>query len=167
MKRSVIIILFLHIILTGISQKVRLKNIKQQEFVGTWQWTRGKDTFTIKLIEDTFYLKYPDTLLHWILGWHKFVQDGKLLESSYEFTDSIKNKKTTIIGAVNKGVLICTFRDLSRDRSFRIEMKMLNRRHSKILWTSQFLEDIRINEPPSKIRGGQTVPSGIILKKIQ
>ena len=162
-------IFFLITGLTAIGQEIPCKKPCQnfEKFLGTWQWTSSRDTFTFKLIKDTFYFKPRDTVFILLTGWHKFISNGIILESRMEFSDSVKNKFTTLVGfGTENNILSLGFIDITRDRSFDVKMELINEKGNKATWTSFFTERIRINEPPPKIREGQTVPSNIVLLKI-
>jgi hypothetical protein len=135
--------------------------------LGIWQWTSSQDTFTIKLIKDSIFLKQRETRLVIVTGWHRFIKDGKVLESSMEYSDTIKNKYTTIVGSkIERNILSFIFNDITRDRSFEVKFELIGVNDSRAVWSSYYLERIRVNEPPPKFKDGQTIPSDIILKKL-
>ncbi len=56
------------------------------KFTGTWQWTTGSDTLTLILAKqiDTF----PNNQVKEVLvGWHRYVKNGQLIESSFPYTN--------------------------------------------------------------------------------
>jgi hypothetical protein len=164
---------YLFFLITGLTisgQEIPCQNPSPgfEKFLGTWQWVSANDTFTFRLIKDTGYFKPRDTVFILLTGWHRFIANDTVLESSLEFSDSVKNKFTTLVGSrIEKNILSLVFKDITRDRSFNVEMELLNEKGDRAIWTSYFIERIRVNEPPPKIREGQTVPSNIVLFKIK
>lgn len=138
---------------------------------GVWQWTNGKDTFTIQLfrIDTSWKSKVNDTEFGPnIYGWHRYVENGVLIESS--FPESLYQKpfsKGIFGGIMNTKDIYLWFRDITRDRDFRVEAEFLDSAGTLMRWTTHRPQE-RVWYPPPKpkIWDGQTIPSSVILHKM-
>ncbi len=67
------------------------------KFVGTWRWASGNDTLTIILEKqiDTF----PNSQVQEVLvGWHRFVKNGQVIESSFPNTSHQIGQENIALG---------------------------------------------------------------------
>jgi hypothetical protein len=138
---------------------------------GTWQWTNRKDTFTIQLFNiDTFWQSHVTTDMFGtqIYGWHRFVENGVLIENSFPSSEPQVPFSKGIFGIVmnNKDYLLW-FRDITRGRDFRVEVEFLDSTGTVLKWITDRPQEVWYNRNNmSKIMEGQTIPSPIILHKI-
>lgn len=140
--------------------------------IGKWQWTNNKDTFTIQLFSiDTVWKSYvnDDKFGPQIYGWHRYVENGVVIESS--FPDSLPHRPFSkgISGMImNKDSAQLWFYDITRDRYFRIKSEILDSEGTTMLWITHRPQEkwFFANEKKPKILEGQTIPSPITLHKI-
>ncbi len=138
---------------------------------GTWQWTNCRDTFTIQLFRiDTAWKSNfnNDVFGPKIYGWHRYVENGILVETS--FPDSLPQAPFSkgIFGGIrnNKECLIM-FHDITRGRDFWIDINFLDSSGTRMKWVTYRPQERVLYPPPKpKIWSGQTIPSPIILHKI-
>jgi hypothetical protein len=138
---------------------------------GTWQWANCKDTFTIQLFcIDTLFQSNVTTDMFGpqIYGWHRFVENGVLIENSFPSSLPQVPFSKGIFGMVmnNKDFLLW-FRDITRERDFRVAVEFLDSTATLMKWTTHRPQErVWYPLPKPKIWEGQTIPSPIIMHKI-
>ncbi len=138
---------------------------------GTWQWTNCKDTFTIQLFNiDTLWQSHVTTDMFGpkIFGWHRYVENGILLESSFLNSSTKPSFPHGIFGMVmNDKNFLLWFHDFTRERDFRVEAEILDSTATLMKWTTHRPQErVMYPLPKPKIWEGQTIPSPIIMHKI-
>jgi hypothetical protein len=138
---------------------------------GTWQWTNCKDTFTIQLFSiDTLWQSRVTTDMFGpkIYGWHRFVENGIVVESSFPESSTQVPFSKGIFGMVmNDKNFLLWFHDITRERDFRVEAELLDSPATLMRWTTHKPQERVMYPPPKpKIWEGQTIPSPIIMHKI-
>jgi hypothetical protein len=62
------------------------------KFVGTWRWVNGTDTLIVKLAKVRYYYIQPaQSSADKLVGCHKYISNGQVIESSLERYDSVVN----------------------------------------------------------------------------
>jgi hypothetical protein len=138
---------------------------------GTWQWTNKNDTFTVKLnYLDTIVKSHvnSDIFKSIIYGWHQYSQNGSVVESDLHNAAENSTKTASIWGTImNNNNPIILFKDITRDRKFKIDIEFLDSTFRVFKWTQiGKLERLFYPSPNPKIWEGQTVPSPLIMHKI-
>jgi hypothetical protein len=78
LQQSKLILLLCLFFSTSISYGQIKVNPYLNKFIGTWRWTSGTDTLEIKLE------KQVRLNLEVMVGWHKYVKNGIIIQSSYQ-----------------------------------------------------------------------------------
>ena len=55
------------------------------KFVGTWRWTSGTDTIEVVLEKQTLVIPWVTFNREGLVGWHRYVKNGVVLQSSFEY----------------------------------------------------------------------------------
>jgi hypothetical protein len=84
---KLILIILLSVLTQTSNAQVQVPvNNHLNKFIGTWRWTAGQDTFEITLHKQIYrpFLTYPFAG-EAIVGWHKYVKNGQLIQSSFQY----------------------------------------------------------------------------------
>ncbi len=153
------------------AQETAKKNISPEHLTGKWQWVNDQDSFIIEIafIDTSFSSKMSNNFFGpQITGWHRYVENGTLIESSFPGSSTNPVYKQGIFGVVmNNTNILLWFHDLTRERDFRIETEFLDSTGTLIKWIThrpQQRDWYQSDEP--KIWEGQTIPRSLILHKI-
>jgi hypothetical protein len=119
---------------------------------------------------DTFWQSHVTTDVFGpnIYGWHRYVENGIVVESSFPVSSTQTPFSKGIFGGImnNKDILLW-FKDITRERDFRVEAEFLDSAATLMRWTTHRPQERVMYPPPMpKIWEGQTIPSPIILRKI-
>lgn len=75
----------------------QIANPELDKFVGTWQWNSGNDTVTLVLAKQTS--NFPNgTSREVLVGWHKYVKNGLVIESSFPHIGQSINDENIPLG---------------------------------------------------------------------
>jgi hypothetical protein len=117
------------------------------KFVGTWMWTSGTDTMTVVLQKQKIHYPSPfDYDIDQIVGWHRYVKAGVLMESSLQYVGTpFSNGHSTLLGwTENKSRLRLTFDDLSKQKhSNELYFTMLNGSTTQANWSIRNSEGLK------------------------
>ncbi len=139
------------------------------KFIGTWQWTTGQDTITIKLkkikfnVIDTDLSFFKDVLM----GCHKYVKNGIVIEDNlWKFSSVGQNSKGSIFGWSNNigsdtSTVYSTFRDSTKHKLELIDMVYIPGTAPQISWLLYNRTEIDVPQ----IIPGITLPSQLVLTK--
>ena len=122
-------------------------NPEINKFVGVWRWTSGTDTLEITL-EKQMYINY---LTNWksdaLIGWHRYIRNGVLQQSSYQylgrnvnldFNETGSDLKTTLNGTVYNSkvnqAFFYTFWDLALHKNFNLWLTLLPNSTTQATW---------------------------------
>jgi hypothetical protein len=138
---------------------------------GTWLWINDRDTLSIKLTyKDTIVSSKvnTDTFRYKISGWHRYIENGSVMESTFSDLPNQEKIAPSIFGTImNNEKALLWFRDITRARNFRVEIEFLDSTCTLMKWTTNRPQERVLYPPPKpKIWEGQTIPSPIILHKI-
>lgn len=143
-------------------------NTNIDKFVGTWISISGTDTLTIVLHKEKIF--FPNPLSYdqdMLIGWHRYVKNGQLIESSLQYVgDSYSNGHFTLFGTSENStkVRFTTFIDLSKNKisdNLRLTIKGNQVPFPRAVWELK-------NSQGLKIGGydfGFTVPQTLVLYK--
>lgn len=134
------------------------------KFVGTWKWTSGNDTVIIVLEKQVYTIPFTGASSEALVGWHKYVKNGQLVQSSLQYigqnvnTDRTNNNSidfnTTIVGNTRypDAVLFRTFWDLTLHKNFYLYFTLSPGSLTQATW--------KLKEPPG-IYSGPTGTAGL------
>jgi hypothetical protein len=85
-RKSFTALMFIFLASQSYSQDTTTMN----KFIGTWRWVSNTDTVLIVLQKQnvTIYPRYSRPLL---AGWHKYVKNGQLIQSSLQYVGRDEN----------------------------------------------------------------------------
>lgn len=139
---------------------------KLDKFIGTWEGSNENEILKIILKREKIYVKGMDFYMDVAIGWHEFIRDGKIIESSFDFVNNGYDKETTILGGSDDEtkLRITVFRDLTRKRNSGGELKLIDNNNGILsLW---FNEQVLINKKSVITKEAIPTPSEWIMKKI-
>ncbi len=145
-----------------------------RKFVGTWKWE--KDNSSFKLI-----LKFEDVdfsgngceqmIMERIVGYHKFVKNGKIVEDSTPFKDIKininKGLKNTLFGGTNtenKDILEGSITHSSKKKIVKFVIKYIDYNHIKLVKIYN-APGVKIGTPDNPYDSSISLPQNIILTK--
>lgn len=73
-------------------------NPELDKFVGTWRWTSGNDTVIIVLQKQVTNLPTGTSSNEILVGWHKYVENGQLIQSSLQYIGQDINNENIPLG---------------------------------------------------------------------
>ena len=159
------------------AQEYRKKPFVDQ-FIGTWEWTSGGETFRIVISKHTLQRSVnPQEYSDQIVGWHSYTKNGQLVESSTDkskpifLTWSDAHDNSTLIGGVKVSdtKIWLYFDDISKNKDCKASLEMVAGKTDELRWTLEDKErmNVIINGVPSSppVPEGFTVPTNLILKK--
>jgi hypothetical protein len=158
MKRLALIIVIL------VSSKLYAQSVVNNhlnKFVGTWRWTSGTDTVTIILSKQVATIPYTHKSSEVLTGWHHYVKNGNLIQSSLQYTgrdvntdfdSTFVDPKITLEG-INRGattIFFYAFWDLVTHKNGNLYFELLPNSTTQATW---------------KLRGQTVLPQDLILTK--
>ena len=175
-KLSTILICLL-ITNTLMAQEHRRKPFVDQ-FIGTWEWTSGGETFRIVISKHTLQSSdNPQKFSDQIVGWHSYSKNNQVVESSTDKSRPIfltwndAHDNSTLIGGVKVSdtKVWLYFDDISRNKSGKATLEMVAGKTDELRWTlterermNVIINGVPLNKP---VPEGFTVPTNLILKK--
>lgn len=171
MKKFFLQIVILFFFLTKIGAQT-ITNSELDKFVGTWRWVSNVDTVEIILEKQAVYSKATSKYYEDIVGWHRYVKNGVLIESSIQFTGGNYNSeananslKSTIYGFTQKPTnLYITFWDITLNKGEELWFTLLPGSTTQSTWK---LRDSRgLYMGPAGTAGKITLPKDLILTKL-
>lgn len=140
-----------------------IKNASLNKFEGIYVWLHGSDTLKILLKKENVEL-VKGIKSDVLIGFHKYVKDGKVVESSYDYHKSNHTDKRSTILISNQDesdTLDGILKDLTKKKSVDIKLVYSPARKS-ITMTLAEREGIRINKNQDV---GFTLPQPLVLIK--
>ena len=162
---------------TLMAQEYRKKPFIDQ-FVGTWEWSSGGETFRIVISKHTLQSSdNPQKFSDQIVGWHSYSKNNQVVESSTDKSRPIfltwndAHDNSTLIGGVKVSdtKVWLYFDDISRNKSGKATLEMVAGKTDELRWTLEekdravVIVDGVPSSPP--VPEGFTVPTNVILKK--
>lgn len=134
------------------------------KFVGTWRWVSGNDTLLVQLYKQSIH--YPDPFnydVECLIGWHKYVQNGVVAESSIQFAGlPFRGGHSTIFAGSRTPVkLYGSFDDLTKNKSCDLYLTMTDNTYTQMNW--KLMESRGIT--PQGFQYGFTLPINVVLTK--
>jgi len=166
MKATYVLSLLLILITIGASAQVKkgdnVKNASLGRFEGTYVWSQGTDTVTIYLRKENIEIM-KDIRSDVLIGFHKYVKNGHIIESSYEYRKTNYAEKHSTILILNRNesnTLEGILKDLTKKKSLNIELEYSPASKSMTMKVSN-REGVSIGMKQS----GFTLPQHITLKR--
>ena len=143
-------------------------------FAGTWQWTNGNSTFTIKL-QKVEYWKMPNDNYYkdLIMGGYKYIENGNLVVDNLTFTTAFPSAQTVssfaeILGStsypnINKLTLFVS--DVIKGKSCMAELTLIPGSTPQIIWHLHDYENYRPASQGNKPLDF-SIPTDVTLTKI-
>lgn len=172
MKKPIIIVYMLCLVnfVYGQSNKFpqkgdNFKNDNIDRFQGDWVWGHNGDTVKIYLKKEDLEVA-PEIRADVLVGFHKYIQNGKVVESSYELRNTKEAKKRhTFVGSAEgrsdkiEGII----QDLSSGRSKNVIMTY-NPAEDVLNMQLSNRPEIRVN-PKEASSTSFSFPESVILKR--
>ncbi len=147
-------LLSIFIVNSGFSQDTTIMD----KFVGTWRWVSGTDTVIIVLQRQNVFIQ-PGISRMSLVGWHKYVQNGQVVQSSLQYvgrdetvehTDVTSDLKTTLMGHARNSTTIwfTTFWDLTLHKSCFLDFQLLPGSTTRATWKLSVDSDINLTTTP-------------------
>lgn len=135
-------------------------NTLMDKFTGHWKWLSGNDSFEMILKKEKIFniIKDDNSCLDKIIGFHQYVKNGIVIESSLQNQNSNFNQDLMSIygSAVIPGDILWAGIDiLSNGNNVKMEVEYIDANHIKIISLK--------NDPGVKLYlPGQVIPSSEI-----
>jgi hypothetical protein len=134
------------------------------KFVGTWRWVSGHDTVEIHLFKQAIH--YPEPLnydVEALVGWHKYVKNGIVIETSLQFSGLPRTGGHSTILSWNQSPTKTygVFNDLTKGKRCDLYLNMINAANTQLNWTLKEPRGIR----PTGFQYGFTLPTNLTLTK--
>jgi hypothetical protein len=138
------------------------------KFVGTWRWVQATDTFEVKMQKGAVHLGGQlNCDVEEIFGWLRYVKNGVLQQSSYQYIGSTFNsgKVQFLAGYYNHPTKqFGSFDDWVNNNYGELYLTMLNANYTQMRFQIKSSRGIRMmGSPPASI--GFTVPKDVVLTK--
>lgn len=140
------------------------------KFIGTWQWQENNNIFRIILKKENVIVPFIENVrADWTIGFHKFIQNGVIIEDStiYSHTN-FKDKKKTINAMTdsnNRNILNGLLQHISKNKSVKFEIEYIDSNHIR-LKNLKNKEGVKLRFPGQPaFDWGISIPQGIILTR--
>ena len=156
--------------------QVVVPNNLLNKFVGTWRWTSGTDTVEIVLEKQVFIIEMTGSHSEQLVGWHKYVKNGIINQSSYQYigrnvnleSDSSNvDLKTTLQGTTHANnpnqVYFYSFWDVVLHMNFNIFFTLQPGSTTKANWVLRQPRGLYVGPPG--LNGVFTLPKQLVLTK--
>ncbi len=143
-----------------------------KKFAGIWEWKKGNDSFMLILsfqeVEFKRYLKGVTADV--ILGWHKFVKNGKVVEDStpFKYSNFCKGKWTILSGSgmLDKNLLEGTIQHKSKKKSVNFKIKYIDTDHIKLV-TVFNIPGTKVSTDEHPYDSSISLPQNIVLTRVK
>jgi hypothetical protein len=171
--QRVIIFLYLLIGVSNINAQPQpgdyIINNDINKFVGTWQWAQGTDTLKLIFTKVKMYYAPPGNFhADALMGWHQYIKNGVLIESSFQLiTSNPTLANTTILGSTSTDPNEVSFGidDMAKHKRGHVDFKLQAGSLTAATWKLENYEDIRIN-PTAPFDGTFTFPLNLSFHKL-
>jgi hypothetical protein len=136
------------------------------KFVGDWIWTNGSDTLILKLRK--YNIDFSDYTEDVLMGVHKYVKNGLVLDNSFNKLDSIvlNRKKRSVLLYSNTGSdtskVEGSISDLTKKKNNLIFLQFVTTNPPTIIWKLELPEGV-FSDP--NFQYGLTMPKNLVLTK--
>jgi len=108
------------------------------KFMGTWKWQNGNNSLKLTFKKENILLPFPDNVhADWVIGFHKFVNNGSTIEDSSMFssTNYVDKKNTIVAGSKNgfPNILHGYIQHKSKNKSVEFEIEFIDATHIKLV----------------------------------
>ncbi|HAI84919.1 MAG: DUF6705 family protein [Chitinophagaceae bacterium] len=139
------------------------------KFVGIWRWVSGTDTLILYLQKQYVEAK-PGCNLPSIIGWHRYVQNGRLIESTEQYfgLPYLNDSHAMLISVVQSGInpnateVVGSSKDITKNKSFTLSLKMLNTNYNQMRWKISNKQGMQ----KPNFDYGSTLPWDVVLQKL-
>lgn len=134
------------------------------KFVGTWRWLSGADTLELKLYKQAIHYPAPlDYDVENIVGWHRYVKNGVLIESSLQYAGQpYFGGHSTVFAWVQSPIkLYGNFNDLTKTKRCDLYLTMIDNTFTQMNW--KLMESRGMKLP--NFQYGFTLPTNLTLTK--
>ena len=177
MKPTIIILFSFFLIKNSFAQTVAT-DPELDKFVGVWRWKNGTDTMEITLQKQVYFLQFTNTYSEILVGWHRYIKNGTLQQSSYQylgrdvnldFNDNSIDLKSTLGGMTyssnNRQAYFYTFWDLALHKNFNLWLTLLPNSTTQATWELKQGRCGLYVGPPG-LNGVYSMPKQIIITKL-
>jgi hypothetical protein len=144
-------------------------------FAGTWRWVSGTDTMTIVIEKQNLAILNPSNPEPTLVGWHRYVKNGIVVESSFQYLgrDASLDKdstyidnKVTLFGFAqnNTSARFVNFWNLTYHRSDELYLTFLPNSTTQVTWKIRGHAGIMHGLP--KDRHKYSMPINLVLTKL-
>lgn len=167
-------VFFLLAILISVKSFSQITNNELDKFIGTWKWTSGNDTVIIVLQKQVTNL--PNGTSNEILvGWHKYIENGQLIQSSLQYIgQDINNENIPLGNDLNitlygftkspTEIWFVRFWDLTLHKNCNLFMRLLPNTTTQATWKLTNPNGTRYSGPPGTYNQF-TLPRDLVLNK--
>jgi len=134
------------------------------KFVGTWKWVSGNDTVILALYKQAIYYAPPlNYHVENIVGWHRYVKNGVLVENSSQYSGQsyIGGHSTILAWAKSATKIYGVFEDITKNKDCDLYLTMVDNTYTQM--------NLKIGESrgirPTGFQYGFTLPTSIVLTK--
>lgn len=158
--------------LTTIKCSKYIKTPELAKFTGTWKWVQGNDSFEIILKKEKVFdimIEY-DSCIDRLIGFHRYIKNGKLIESTLEKKGANFDDKLHSISVLNvvtndieiEGSII----NISISRLLlHIKFELIDETHLKIKLIENYPGPVPYGPGVPSTLSEINLPQGIILTK--
>ena len=145
------------------------------KFIGNWRWVNNTDTLEIVLQKQTVNHPITGVSFETISGWHKYVLNGALQQSSINYVGTLafsdfnnpnSAEKVTIMANSygNRCLLAAPFIDVHLHKTFELFLTLLPNSLTQLNW------DLRqprgLYAGPAGLNGVFSLPKNLVLTKL-
>ncbi len=142
-----------------------------KKFAGTWEWKKGNDSLTLILsFQKIEYkmLSIKNVTSDAIVGWHKFVKNGKAIENStpFKYSKYDKGKSTILSGtkSYDRNILYGTIQHTSKNKLVNFKIKYIDANRIKLIEVCN-TSGLKLSTPDNPYDSSISLPQDIILTK--
>ena len=148
-----------------------LKAKALDKYDGRWEWRSDSSLFILQLnvIVHTFKFRNDSATKKVVVGFHEYWEDGRLVESNLQLACSNSPDQSSFVGSADStGRLVGTFRDSTYGAPLYVDLPyLIVTGKPAIVWQSRYQELIVFVHDNRKLGRRRTIPSNVVLKKIE
>jgi hypothetical protein len=138
------------------------------DFTGTWRWVSSNaDTLLIRLVPANETPSPNRPVLAEIFGFHRYIKDGKLIETNFDRVGDTLSKIASIGGIVRQNSLQMTLWDLTHKDYLSGTLRIIDELPGKAILTLSWPGERNPNPSGQPLTDARTIPNNIVLEKIR
>ncbi len=148
-----------------------------EKFAGTWEWREGNNSFTFILKFNRVNFAFKDEepkITEMIVGYHKFIKDGIVVEDSTPFKNTEinidkKEIKCTLFAFTedkDKNILVGFLTHLSKNKGTKCRIKYIDFNHIKLVKVFN-TSGVKISTAEHPYDSSISLPQNIILTRVK